>query len=249
MKVYICLPPTIYADNQNKMDGWHNKNLEDVLMPIIKEVAAATGATLINLHDITRNHRNDLYNDDLHPNQKGQTLLAQTIYDAITKVDRDIIPFGEDKLGWRVLTELTVTAGEPFTLGPHPTDDNGWSWTGPNGFSSNKREVKFESATTQQSGEYVATYNGKKATIKVNVLNTAAPKIIPYVSGDGGNTWPQTNSVTVNQGAKVSVGPQASVNGGDPTPVPDGPVPTTSDITTANLPSTISLMPRAVPTR
>ena len=222
VKVYICLPPTIYANNQNNMDGWHNKNLEDVLMPIIRQVAAATGATLIDLHTITRNHRNDLYNDDLHPNQKGQTLLAQTIYNAITKVGRSIVPFGEDKLGWRVLTELTVSAGETFALGPHPNVAEGWSWTGPNGFTSNQREIRFENATTQQSGEYVANYNGEKATIKVNVLNTTAPKIVPYVSSDGGNTWPQTNSLTVNQGAKVSVGPQASVNGGNPTPVPGG---------------------------
>ena len=76
VKVYICLPPTIYANNQNNMDGWHNKNLEDVLMPIIREVAAATGATLIDLHTVTRNHRNDLYNDDLHPNQRSDAARA-----------------------------------------------------------------------------------------------------------------------------------------------------------------------------
>ena len=214
VKLYLCLPPTIY-------NGWNNNLIKD-LIPAIRQIAYFTGATVIDLNSVTANHRNDLYNDDLHPNVNGAKLLAQTIYNVITKVGPSIIPYGEDTFGWRQLTELTVTAGEPFALGPQPNVENGWSWTGPNGFTSNKREIQFASATTQQSGEYVATYNGQKATIKVNVLNTAGPKIYPYLSGDGGKTWPQTTTLVVNQGANVAVGPQASVEGGNPDPIVEG---------------------------
>ena len=55
VKVFVCLPPTIYADNQNKMDGWHNQNLENKLIPIIKQVAQETGSlsTCIRLRPTT----------------------------------------------------------------------------------------------------------------------------------------------------------------------------------------------------
>ena len=195
-------------------------------MPIIRQVAYNTGATLIDLHTVTANHRNDLYNDDLHPNQKGQTLLTETIYNVITKVAPQIITYGEDKYGWKQLTDLTITAGEKFSLGPKATVDGTWSWTGPNGFTSNEREITFENATTQQSGEYVVTLNANgqqyKATMKVNVLSSAAPRMLAYVSGDGGNTWPQAADLLVNQGATVKAGPQASVEGGDFHPYSEG---------------------------
>ena len=245
VKLYLCLPPTIY-------NGWDNGLVND-LIPAIRQVAYATGSTVIDLHSITANHRNDLYNDDLHPNVNGAGLIARTIYQSITKIDPSIIPFGEDKYGWRQLTEITVTAGETFALGPHPNVAEGWSWTGPNGFNSNLREIRIENATTAQSGDYVATYGGKKATIKVNVLGTAAPKIVPYVSGDGGNTWPQTANLTVNQGANVKVGPQASVEGANSSPVAEGSWnwagPNNFNLSTANLPSTTSSLLRAAPTR
>ncbi len=54
--------------------------------------------------------------------------------------------------GWEETSWLTLSSGQTVALSPTPTTGN-WTWTGPNGFSSNTREVEVSDL-----GEYFATY-------------------------------------------------------------------------------------------
>lgn len=56
------------------------------------------------------------------------------------------------------MTSATVRTGDTIILNPMPSDSTGWrwSWTGPNGFSSALRAVKFAINDTLQSGSYTS---------------------------------------------------------------------------------------------
>ena len=51
-----------------------------------------------------------------------------------------ITPYVNNGSGWQQGTSLTVNAGGYFVIGPQADQSGSWSWTGPNGFTSNSRE-------------------------------------------------------------------------------------------------------------
>ena len=159
VKVYVCLPPYIY-------NGGQNTTLEQQVIPAIRDVAQQTGSTLINLHDITANHRNDLYNDDLHPNVDGAGLIARTIYDAVKNNGGKITPYVQNTYGdWYRDNVLELFGGDKFTFGPQPVNGGKWNWTGPNGFKATSREITVQNAGNNNIGTYHATYLADDGTV------------------------------------------------------------------------------------
>lgn len=59
--------------------------------------------------------------------------------------------------GWRNVPHNTVAIGQSIILGPQPTNGS-WSWTGPNGYSSNSRQITISNIQQAQFGTYTATY-------------------------------------------------------------------------------------------
>jgi len=53
-----------------------------VVLPIVRRVAADTGAKWIDLFSVSGG-RQELYSDRLHPTADGAQLLAKAVYDAI----------------------------------------------------------------------------------------------------------------------------------------------------------------------
>ena len=92
-----------------------------------------------------------------------------------------ITPYVNNGSGWKEGATLTVLAGGSFWIGPHPNVNEGWSWTGPNGFTSNQREITFDKVSPSQSGIYTATYseNGNRSTFQfyVNVVGEITTSI------------------------------------------------------------------------
>ena len=92
-----------------------------------------------------------------------------------------ITPYVNNGSGWKEGATLTVLAGGSFWIGPHPNVNDGWSWTGPNGFTSNQREITFDKVSPSQSGIYTATYseNGNRSTFQfyVNVVGEITTSI------------------------------------------------------------------------
>lgn len=77
---------------------------------------------------------------------------------------------------WVAAKDSTVLAGQTVNLGPQPNVTTGWSWTGPNAYSSTSRQISLTSITVANEGIYSATYtsvNGCKATMnhKITVLS------------------------------------------------------------------------------
>ena len=125
-----------------------------------------------------------------------------------------ITPYVNNGSGWKQGTSLTVNAGGYFVIGPQADQSGSWSWTGPNGFTSNSREFTRSNVTTSQAGTYTVTFTAQsgataKQSFTVNV--NATPKITPYVNNGSG--WQQGTSLTVNAGGYFVIGPQADQSG------------------------------------
>jgi hypothetical protein len=109
----------------------------------------------------------------------------------------------------------TLKAGDYLTIDPQPVDGT-WSWTGPNGFSSNSRKVSILSITNKQAGNYTATYtnpNGCSSTQVVSIAVTGSDPegkaITPYATINGA-AWQQISFAAMTIGGRITVGPQPS---------------------------------------
>jgi hypothetical protein len=72
---------------------------------------------------------------------------------------------------WTETNTATLCAGGAVSFGPHPVVVNGWTWTGPNGFSANTRVITFNSAQSTHSGSYTATYTDAHSNTATQEFN------------------------------------------------------------------------------
>lgn len=79
--VFLALPATVYRDPGTGV-GINDPALTEVILPLLREVAAQTGAILIDVHTATADH-SELFPDGVHPNAEGKDLIAQTVANAI----------------------------------------------------------------------------------------------------------------------------------------------------------------------
>ncbi|KXX71295.1 carbohydrate-binding protein [Flammeovirga sp. SJP92] len=76
----------------------------------------------------------------------------------------DIVPYVEELnvLGTRLslseTNEIDVFPGNTVKLLPEPTVGGSWSWTGPNGFSADTREIQISAIQAENAGEYEVTF-------------------------------------------------------------------------------------------
>jgi len=75
-RVFICYPPTI-----TEPDGSEENILE--LIPLMDDVAKQAKVGIIDIHDAFKG-KGDLIPDKIHPNDAGQTIIATTVYKAMT---------------------------------------------------------------------------------------------------------------------------------------------------------------------
>jgi len=114
---------------------------------------------------------------------------------------------------WQQASNASLNVGDSIKFGPQPTDANGWSWSGPNGFSATTREVTISNIQTNQGGNYVASYTNSSGcvsnqTFSVSVAGsgptatrtntpTTAPANTntPTTQSGGGGTYPAESAV------------------------------------------------------
>jgi subtilase family serine protease len=128
------------------------------LNPTIYSIGLGSGSTYNNdFHDITSGNNGynaatgyDLVTGWGSPNQLIDGLAACP--------PSTLTPYMQVNGGaWTVTTNAQFGAGGNFSLGPQPLG-NGWSWTGPNGFTSTSRQVDFSNVQPNQAGTYIAKY-------------------------------------------------------------------------------------------
>lgn len=77
-KIFVCLPPPV----PGKGNYGINEPALDEQMPMIKKVAQAENAQVIDVYDAFKGHE-DLLPDRVHPNNAGYKLLAKTVAAAV----------------------------------------------------------------------------------------------------------------------------------------------------------------------
>jgi hypothetical protein len=87
-------------------------------------------------------------------------------------VATSLTPFAQLNSGmWQQTTVSTINPGGSIVLGPQPTSGGTWSWTGPNGFTANTREIRISNIQATQAGSYVSSFTNS-CGIKSSISNT-----------------------------------------------------------------------------
>ncbi len=77
-KIYICYPLPIFPEN-----GTQSKLIPEQVIPMLNQIAMATGAEIIDLYTYFTGKKAQLFGDDLHPNATGARDLAYLVAKAI----------------------------------------------------------------------------------------------------------------------------------------------------------------------
>ncbi|WP_157447021.1 GDSL-type esterase/lipase family protein [Cytophaga aurantiaca] len=104
-----------------------------------------------------------------------------------------------DADAWLTAATATVCEASTVNLGPQPNLAAGWSWTGPNNFTSTLRNPVLSNVTVANAGNYIVTYtdpNGCKATstFVLQVTKPTATIIAPTTSFCTGGSLLLTSS-------------------------------------------------------
>ena len=79
VKIYVVLPPPCFLEGENSI---RDAVLEKETVPMIRQIAADVGATVIDVRTPMADKR-ELFPDSIHPNAAGATLYAGTVAAAL----------------------------------------------------------------------------------------------------------------------------------------------------------------------
>lgn len=63
-----------------------------------------------------------------------------------------------DAGSWQQTSTAVLSAGSSLQLGPQPVTGGSWTWSGPNGYWADTRQITISNIQANQAGQYVATY-------------------------------------------------------------------------------------------
>ena len=95
--------------------------------------------------------------------------------------------------GWNETTDVQANKGDSLVIGPHPWEGGRWVWSGPNGFTSTDREIRFKNLDGKSSGYYKAVHTNASGcdasvTIKVVVDDPENPFVEPDTTQEDSTT-------------------------------------------------------------
>jgi len=115
--IWLCRPPKIYVSGGNGLTPV-NARLDTYVLPQLASLAADASVpidrTLINVHDALLDDPSGatLFADQLHPNDTGAQLLAQTVFNAIRS---SISPSGQSAPSIASSPATTATVGQAYS--------------------------------------------------------------------------------------------------------------------------------------
>ncbi len=89
---------------------------------------------------------------------------SRTVTTCVVSAECDTVPLTSyakiNEGEWQETTEIELNSGDDLILGPQPIDQGMWTWTGPQGFTSDTREIFINDISSGQFGVYTALYTG-----------------------------------------------------------------------------------------
>lgn len=82
--VFMLIPPPVFEKGKKVLYGLRKNVIDSEIYPTAIQIAQANQLPYIDLHEIFKDKKY-LFADGVHPNAKGCKLLAQKVYDAITR--------------------------------------------------------------------------------------------------------------------------------------------------------------------
>ncbi|MBQ8310275.1 MAG: polysaccharide deacetylase family protein [Clostridia bacterium] len=105
-QIFIALPPMCFRAETDR--GMSNIDIENLIIPLLREVAAEENAIVIETHDLTKGLDQEIYfPDGCHPSAVGQAVLAKIVADAVRE-------WKEPEAG-----EVRLRVALTFDDGPH----------------------------------------------------------------------------------------------------------------------------------
>lgn len=149
----------------------------------------------------------------VHTNNEGQRSIINFLVSIKGREASPITPSIQNKnREWIKTNTLSTNPGTTIVLSPQTKDENGtWTWAGPNSFFACKRDIRLDTLTPSQAGEYIVTYTDKEGsqsrssffvTVEGEVV---CPDLIPYINING--KWQSTDVMEVKEGQNLSFGP------------------------------------------
>lgn len=130
----------------------------------------------------------DLNSDGVHPNATGAANLQRLWVEKMDSLyggcsATEIVPYlkvNEESL--TLVSTASVYTGDTVVLSPIAGGDGIWSWSGPDNFTADSREITLDSMSTIQGGNYVVTYTNSNScsstyAIKVTVKQRVGVEI------------------------------------------------------------------------
>ena len=205
--LYSVLAPPVFGTSRVEQ----NKNIEQEVIPRVRQVAAEVGAEVIDFNTPFVG-RNDCFPDNVHPSDPTAQRMAEIVKSAILphqKLSAQV----KVKRGTVINpTTVVVEAGSSATLTPSAPTKGSWLWSGPNGFASTKRVLKLKKITS--GGIYTVRFQdkvGEQSVLNflVSVRGQKAGTITTHVAVSNGS-WQETTTVTARPGEDVKFGPSCS---------------------------------------
>ena len=120
--------------------------------------------------------------------------------------------------GWNQSDTIEVNVGGTVWFGPQSSTTQGqntpgWSWTGPNTFTSNQRDNTITNIQPENAGVYKVSYTDPNGCLASRDIIINSPcDIIPYVNINS-EGWNEVSEVEVNEGEVLFFGPQSNITG------------------------------------
>lgn len=80
--VYICTPPPAFEKDGKVRYDIEKDVIADEIVPAVRKIAESYGIEIIDLYDMF-DGRPELFNDGLHPNEEGASMIAQAVYEKL----------------------------------------------------------------------------------------------------------------------------------------------------------------------
>lgn len=205
--LYCTLAPPVFSASRAEQ----NKNIEQEVIPRVKQVANEVEARIIDFNTPFVG-RNDCFPDNVHPSDPTAKKMEEIVKDVILPQQK-LTSQTKVKKGTVVSpTMAVVEPGSSVTLIPSAPIKGSWLWSGPNGFSSTKKVLKLKKI--HSGGIYTVRFQdeaGGRSVLRflVSVRGQKAGTITPHVSVFESG-WQETASLTVRPGQDVNFGPSCS---------------------------------------